>query len=67
MQTEADTFSPIAEAERIVADMPDKPEIRHNCVQASYSSREDVLFMPPSALFDSREEGEAYPAHLAES
>jgi antirestriction protein ArdC len=49
-------FSPIAEAEGIVAAMPLRPEIRHREAKAYYSPGFDFVNMPKKELFKSDEE-----------
>jgi len=53
--------SPIEAAEKIVAGMPNAPEIRHGHNQASYLPLLDVVKMPRPEAFES---GEAYYATL---
>lgn len=49
-------FNPIAEAERIVAAMPNRPEIRHREAKAFYSPAFDFVNMPKRELFKGNEE-----------
>jgi antirestriction protein ArdC len=48
--------NPIAEAERIVAGMPDKPDVKHEGARACYSPMSDIVRMPPAPLFNSSAE-----------
>ena len=48
-------IQPIAECERIVAEMPNPPVIEHVRQQAYYAPIHDVLNMPPRYLFESAE------------
>ncbi len=48
-------FSPIEEADRIVAEMPLCPEIRHGQSKAFYSPSLDYINMPKRELFESSE------------
>ncbi|HEY6261013.1 MAG TPA: zincin-like metallopeptidase domain-containing protein, partial [Nitrospiraceae bacterium] len=47
----AHQFEPIKEGERIVAAMPQRPEICHGSSRACYSPREDKVSMPDPGLF----------------
>lgn len=49
-------FTPIQEAERIVANMPQKPEIKHGLAKAFYSPSEDYVGMPSPEQFKSGED-----------
>ncbi|MEI7817853.1 MAG: zincin-like metallopeptidase domain-containing protein [Desulfuromonadales bacterium] len=49
-------FSPIEAAERVVADMPQRPEIKHGEAKAYYSPSLDYINMPKRELFHSDEE-----------
>lgn len=48
-------FNPIEEAEKMVANMPLCPEIRHGAPKAFYSPSLDYVNMPARELFDSSE------------
>jgi antirestriction protein ArdC len=48
-------FNPIEEAERIIAAMPSRPEIRHGQAKAYYSPTLDYINMPKQELFESSE------------
>lgn len=48
-------FSPIEEAEKMVANMPLCPEIRHGAPKAFYSPSLDYVNMPAKELFESSE------------
>lgn len=48
-------FSPIEEADRIIANMPLCPEIRHGAAKAFYSPSLDYVNMPKRELFESAE------------
>ena len=47
---------PIEAAERIIADMPNRPEIQYSGSKAFYSSITDRITLPPRELFESVEE-----------
>ncbi|MDY7107505.1 MAG: zincin-like metallopeptidase domain-containing protein [Planctomycetota bacterium] len=49
-------FRPIDRCERVVADMPRRPEIRHGEARAWYRPSADVVNMPRPELFTSAEE-----------
>lgn len=49
-------FNPIAEAERIIAAMPNKPSITHNEARAYYMPALDRVNMPKKELFDAEPE-----------
>lgn len=49
-------FNPIEEAERIVAAMPNRPDIRHQQAKAFYSPSFDYINMPKQELFHSNPE-----------
>jgi antirestriction protein ArdC len=51
--TEARTFEPIPECERIVRSMPKAPRIEHGRSQAFYRPSTDTVTMPPAQAFDS--------------
>jgi antirestriction protein ArdC len=46
-----ETFSRLDEAKRLVQEMPDPPEIRHDSRRAGYSPLQDRIRMPPRACF----------------
>ncbi len=48
-------FNPIEEAEKMVANMPLAPEIRHGAAKAFYSPSLDYVNMPAKELFESSE------------
>jgi antirestriction protein ArdC len=50
------TFDPITRAEKIVADMPQKPDIRFGGNRAYYSVNHDYIQLPQPHTFDSPEE-----------
>ena len=50
-------INPIVSCERIVEEMPDKPEIHHKGIMPFYSPGNDVVNMPPIQYF---EDAEAY-------
>jgi antirestriction protein ArdC len=54
---------PIAECERIVENMPQRPAIGHAGSQAFYSPRTDAVNLPPVNLFNSPEEYYATTFH----
>jgi antirestriction protein ArdC len=54
--SEATAFSPIAEAERIVAGMPDRPEVQYDRDHAAYSPMNDVISIPALPRFQTSEE-----------
>jgi antirestriction protein ArdC len=60
-----DTYShdPIDAAERIIAEMPDPPEIQHGGSKAFYSPTTDKINLPPRELFVSAEEYYATALH----
>lgn len=47
--------NPIFEAERLIEDMPNKPEIEYNRTYAAYSPLADTVHMPPQDMFMSDE------------
>jgi antirestriction protein ArdC len=49
-------FSPLTECERIINDMPNSPEIRHNEPRAYYVPAKDYVNMPKAETFHSSEE-----------
>jgi hypothetical protein len=53
---QSDEHNPIEAAERIIATMPNPPEIQHAGSKAFYSSDTDRVTMPPRNLFTSAEE-----------
>jgi antirestriction protein ArdC len=50
-QPETREFSPIEQAEKIIADMPNKPTIKHNEARAYYRPSADMVNMPKKELF----------------
>src|SRR5580704_10666040 len=60
---ETHEHDPIEAAERIVAAMPNQPEIQHAGSKAFYSSMTDRVTMPPRNLFISAEEYSATLLH----
>ncbi len=50
-QPETREFSPIEQAEKIIADMPNKPTIKHDEARAYYRPSADVVNMPKKKLF----------------
>jgi antirestriction protein ArdC len=50
---ESQAFDSIEAVEKIIADMPEPPEIRHGGARASYDSRGDIVSMPPRSAFTS--------------
>jgi antirestriction protein ArdC len=62
-KTEAHEHDPIETAERIIADMPNRPEIRYAGSKAFYSSLTDRITLPPRELFTSAEEFYATALH----
>jgi antirestriction protein ArdC len=48
-------FHPIDRCEKVVADMPRRPEIRHGAERACYSPLDDTVTMPEARLFESPE------------
>ena len=60
---ETHEHDPIEAAERIIAGMPNPPEIQHAGSKAFYSSVTDRVTMPPRNLFTSAEEYSATLAH----
>jgi antirestriction protein ArdC len=55
-KTEGHEHDPIETAERIIADMPNRPEIQYTGSKAFYSSLTDRITLPPRELFTSAEE-----------
>jgi len=53
---ETHEHDPIEAAERIIADMPNRPEIQYTGSKAFYSSITDRITLPPRELFESVEE-----------
>lgn len=51
--TETKSFDPVAEAERLVREMPDPPQIRYDSRRASYNPQRDLVRMPPREHFSS--------------
>ena len=64
-KTEAHEYDPIETAERIIADMPNRPEIQYAGSKAFYSSLTDRITLPPRELFTSAEEFYATVLHEA--
>jgi antirestriction protein ArdC len=62
-KTEAHEHDPIETAERIIADMPNRPEIQYTGSRAFYSSVTDRITLPPRELFTSAEEFYATALH----
>jgi antirestriction protein ArdC len=62
-KTEAHEHDPIETAERIIADMPNLPEIQYAGSKAFYSSITDRITLPPRELFTSAEEFYATALH----
>jgi antirestriction protein ArdC len=62
-KTEAHEHDPIETAERIIADMPNRPEIQYAGSKAFYSSLTDRITLPPRELFTSAEEFYATALH----
>ena len=62
-KTEAHEHDPIETAERIIADMPNRPEIQYAGSKAFYSSLTDRITLPPRELFSSAEEFYATALH----
>jgi antirestriction protein ArdC len=62
-KTEAHEHDPIERAERIIADMPNRPEIQYTGSKAFYSSLTDCITLPPRELFTSAEEFYATALH----
>ena len=62
-KTEAHEHDPIEMAERIISDMPDRPEIGYTGSKAFYSSLTDRITLPPRELFTSAEEFYATALH----
>jgi antirestriction protein ArdC len=62
-KTEAHEHDPIETAERIIADMPNRPEIQYTGSKAFYSSLTDRITLPPRELFTSAEEFYATALH----
>src|SRR6266852_4786387 len=60
---ETHEHDPIEAAERIIADMPDRPEIQYTGSKAFYSSLTDRITLPPRELFTSAEEFYATALH----
>ena len=55
-QAEAAPFNPIQEAEQIIQQMPNRPHVQHNKVQAAYNPATDIVNMPSQKLFHNHEE-----------
>ena len=49
-------FNPIEDAEQIVSNMPNKPELTHKQARAFYRPSQDLVNMPRPQLFESDEE-----------
>lgn len=64
-KTETHEHDPIETAERIIADMPNRPEIQYTGSKAFYSSITDRITLPPRELFTSAEEFYATALHEA--
>jgi antirestriction protein ArdC len=64
-KTEAHEHDPIETAERIIADMPNRPEIQYTGSKAFYSSLTDRITLPPRELFTNAEEFYATALHEA--
>ena len=62
-KTETHEHDPIERAERIIADMPNRPEIQYTGSKAFYSSLTDRITLPPRELFTSAEEFYATSLH----
>ena len=62
-KTGAHEHDPIETAERIIADMPNRPEIQYTGSKAVYSSLTDRITLPPRELFTSAEEFYATALH----
>jgi antirestriction protein ArdC len=60
---ETHEHEPIEAAERIIADMPNRPEIQYTGSKAFYSSITDRITLPPRELFASAEEFYATALH----
>lgn len=60
---ETHEYDPIEAAERIIADMPNRPEIQYTGAKAFYSSLTDRITLPPRELFTSAEEFYATALH----
>jgi len=60
---ETHEHDPIEAAERIIADMPNRPEIQYTGSKAFYSSITDRITLPPRELFTSVEEFYATALH----
>ena len=60
---ETHEHDPIEAAERIIADMPNRPEIQYTGSKAFYSSLTDRITLPPRELFTSAEEFYATALH----
>ncbi len=62
-KTETHEHDPIEAAERIIAEMPNPPEIQYAGSKAFYSSLTDRITLPPRELFTSAEEFYATALH----
>ena len=62
-KTEAHEHEPIEMAERIISNMPNRPEIQFTGSKAFYSSLTDRITLPPRELFTSAEEFYATALH----
>jgi antirestriction protein ArdC len=62
-KTETHEHDPIDAAERIIADMPNRPEIQYTGSKAYYSLITDRITLPPRELFTSAEEFYATALH----
>jgi len=55
-QNPLNAFNPIEEAEKIISNMPNMPEIEFDHIKACYSKTNDKVYMPSKELFISEEE-----------
>ena len=62
---ETHEYDPIEAAERIISDMPNRPEIQYTGSKAFYSSLTDRITLPPREVFTSAEEFYATALHEA--
>jgi hypothetical protein len=62
-KTEVHEHDPIEAAERIITDMPNRPETQYTGSKAFYSSITDRVTLPPRELFTSAEEFYATALH----
>lgn len=56
IEVPTNSFSPIQQAEQIIATMPNKPLIQHTGNRAYYNPRSDTVTLPPKEAFESPEE-----------